>query len=72
MTRAYKPLRVTLDHLRQLGYCMRGVRAWCAKHGMEFEQLRTQGFLADALEETGDHLALQAVRLAREQQEAHQ
>ena len=57
--------RVRLEHLRALGYCMHGVRAWCARMGFDYHTLRTEGLDAAELENTGDHFAVEAARLAR-------
>lgn len=57
--------RVTLAHLRRLGYCMSGVRAWCERNSFDYTTLRTEGLLAEDLERTGDHFALEAARMAR-------
>lgn len=57
--------RVTLSHLRRLGYCMHGVRGWCVRHGFDYNTLRTEGLPAEELEATGDHFAAEAARLAR-------
>lgn len=59
-------MRVKLDHLRRLRYCMAGVRAWCERHGLDYNTLRTEGLPVEELEATGDHFALEAARLARE------
>lgn len=51
-----------------MGYCMRGVRAWCARNGFDYEQLRTEGLPAELLEATDDHFAIEASRLARSEE----
>lgn len=57
--------RVTLAHLRQLRFCMSGVRAWCERMGFSFDTLRTEGLDAGELEATGDAFALKAAEVAR-------
>ena len=62
--------RVTLAHTRALGYCAKGMRAFCEQHGLDWEALRTVGIPAETIEATGDAMAIAAARRARQDQEA--
>lgn len=59
--------RVTMAHIRQLKLCARGARAWAERHGFDWGELLRDGWDADALEATGDHFAIQAAKVAREE-----
>lgn len=59
------PERVTLEDLRALHYCASGIRAWCARYGLDLRKLAREGFTFEELEATGDHLGLQAIAQAR-------
>jgi len=56
---------VTLRHLRELGYCSRGARAFAARHGLDWPAFLRQGVPAAQLEATGDAMAQAAVDRAR-------
>lgn len=56
---------VTMRHLRSLGYCSRGARAWCERYGFDWLELVERGLPAEAVEATGDHYGLQAAAIAR-------
>lgn len=45
-----------MRHARALGYCARGVRAWCARHGIDYQRLLADGVPVDELIATGDEL----------------
>lgn len=57
---------VTLEHCRSLGYCARGLRAFFARHGLNWDAFRVEGAPASQIEATGDAMAMAAARLARE------
>lgn len=68
-------LIITLDHVYSVpnlngraGFCGRGARAWCARHGIEWRTLVHEGIPAETLIATGDALALRVVEHARAQQ----
>lgn len=65
------PGRVTLAELRALNYCASGIRAWCARYGLDFRKLVREGFTFEELEATGDHFGLAAVALARKRDERY-
>lgn len=60
--------RVRIEHLRALGYCARGSREFCARHGIDWAAMLRQGVSAAELERTGDAMALAAVQRARDEQ----
>lgn len=51
------------------GYCSRGIRAFFARHGLDFQDFLRNGIAAEKLEATGDHMALKAVEVARGRQQ---
>lgn len=57
---------VTLEHCRRLRYCARGMRAFFARHGLDWTAFRARGLPADEIEATGDAMAIRAAALARE------
>ncbi|EGC1288303.1 hypothetical protein H8526_002351 [Salmonella enterica] len=62
------PLRVTLAHIRQAGYCPQGARQFARRYGLDFRQFIRDGFIdADVLLATGDELARKLVEFAREE-----
>lgn len=62
------PVIVRIDHVMSAGYCVRGARAFCATHGLDFRRFLDEGVAAEVLEATGDWMALQVVEKARGQQ----
>jgi hypothetical protein len=56
----------TLEHARAAHFCARGMRAFAARHGLDWEQLRTEGVPVSTLEATGDALAMAVAAKARE------
>ena len=63
-----EPLMVRVEHARALGYCSRGMRAFAARHGLDWGRFVHEGIPAEELEATGDHMALQVVEKARGRQ----
>ncbi len=57
-------VRVRLQHARALGYCARGVRAWCARHGIDYLRLVRDGVSVDEVLATGDELGARVARQA--------
>lgn len=62
-------LVVTMRHVRAVKLCSRGARTWCEANGFDWSAFLDHGLPADALEATGDPLALQAVAAARAERE---
>lgn len=56
--------RVHMRHVRALKLCARGARAWCARHGVDWAQLRGEGVPVERMRAVGDDYALRAVALA--------
>ena len=62
-------IRVTMRHVRQCKMCSRGARAFFDRYGMDWSEFLRAGVPVEALEQTGDAMALQAVAVARAEQE---
>lgn len=56
---------VRMRHLRRLGYCAPGVRAFCARHNLDLRRLAREGLPASEIERTGDAMASAAAEEAR-------
>lgn len=56
-------------HLRELGYCNAGSRAFAARHGMDWRAFLRDGIPVESVEATGDAMAIRVANRAR--QEAH-
>jgi hypothetical protein len=54
-------------HLRELGYCNRGARAFFARHGLDWGAFLRRGLPAQTLEATGDAMALKVVTHAQQE-----
>jgi hypothetical protein len=52
-------------HMRELGYCNRGARAFFARHGLDWRAFLDGGIEDDLLVATGDAMALKVVERAR-------
>ena len=64
---------VTTRHLRSIpghsqrpGFCISRSREWFGRHGLDFRAFVRNGIPSEALEATGDGLALALVKWARE------
>ena len=59
---------VRIEHTRQLRYCARGIRAFFARHGLDYAVFVRDGIPADELLSAtgGDAMASAAVEVARE------
>jgi hypothetical protein len=55
-----------MRHMRQAGYCSRGVRAFFERHALDWSAFLKGGIPAAALEATGDAMAARVAKLARE------
>jgi hypothetical protein len=56
----------TLEHARAVHFCARGMRAFAARHGLDWKRFHTEGLPVSTLEATGDALALAVAAKARE------
>lgn len=63
--------RVLFRHVRALGYCARGVRAFYARHGLDYGALLREGTDSAVLLATGDEMARRAVQVAEAEVVAH-
>lgn len=60
---------VTIGHCRRAGLCVRGIKPWCALHGIDFRAFLLNGIPASTLEKINDPLAMRAVAAARQADE---
>lgn len=56
---------VTVAHVRAAGLCMRGARAWAARHGIEWSRFLREGVPASALAGCADPLLARVLEEAR-------
>ena len=59
--------KVTMRHMRQAGYCSRGVRAFFTRHGIAWGDFLRDGVPAQRLEATGDAMATRVAQIARQE-----
>jgi len=62
-------IRVTMRHVRQCKMCSRGARAFFDRHGLDWSEFLRAGLPVEALEQTGDAMAIQVAAAARAEQE---
>lgn len=55
---------VTYKDCRQF-YCVRGIRVYCKKYGVDYELFKKQGIPVEQLEATGDGLILKVIAEVR-------
>ena len=56
---AYKIVKITRAQAAEhLGYCRKGLRAWCENNGFSWEQFCSEGLDLEAVQKTGDARAL--------------
>lgn len=58
---------VTMRHIRKAEMCSGGARAFFLRHGLDWSLFLKQGIEAEKLAATGDAMALQVVKVAREE-----
>jgi len=56
-------------HCRELGYCNRGLREWCAREGLDWPSFVKHGLDAEVLRATNNAMAARAI--AHAEGEAH-
>jgi hypothetical protein len=61
-----------IKHIRQAGYCASGTRVWFERHNINYVEFLKNGIDVEILEATGDHFALVASQLARDEEAAGQ
>lgn len=59
------PVMVKMAHMREAKYCARGVRAFFARHGLDYPAFLREGIQAEKLEATGDAMVKAVVEVAR-------
>jgi len=57
-------VKTKIQHARQLGYCLSGVRQFCKKHGLDFADFARNGIDSDILKQTKDAMAIEMSKLA--------
>lgn len=55
--------RIYLRDLHRLGYCHKGARRFCARHGVAWDGFRKHGVDIETIRATGDAMALRLVAL---------
>ena len=60
MTEVTSDIRVFPHHVRAAKICMRGARAFFAKHGLDYMDFLSNGIPVSTLREIGDPIALRA------------
>jgi hypothetical protein len=58
-------LLITMRDVRAAKACSRGAREFLAKHGLDYDEFLKNGLPASVIEATGDAMALDIVRIAR-------
>jgi hypothetical protein len=53
--------RITVADFRRHGYCASGVRAFYARHDLDYSELLREGTPVESLRETGDGMALAVI-----------
>lgn len=56
---------VKMVHVRKAEMCSRGARAFFIKHGLDWQQFLATGIPACELEATGDAMAIEVAKVAR-------
>ncbi|WVW77411.1 tail assembly chaperone [Stenotrophomonas phage vB_SmaS_Bhz59] len=57
---------IKMEDLRRALMCSRGARVFFQAHGLDWDTFLKEGIPAEALEATGDVMALECVRIARD------
>lgn len=60
-----KPVMVKMSHIREAKMCSRGARGFFEQHGLDWQAFLNEGIDAAKLEATGDFMALEVVKVAR-------
>ena len=55
-----------MQHVRELGYCAKGARAFFARYDLDWSAFLREGLPASTLEATGDALAIKLAQRARD------
>jgi hypothetical protein len=65
VTDAAAPVIVRMEHARALDYCARGVRGWCAAHGIDYLAFVREGLPLDDVLALGDELGRRVAEVAQ-------
>lgn len=60
-----RDMKVTMLHVREARMCSKGARSFFARHGLDWQKFLAEGIDAKLLEETGDAMALEVVKVAK-------
>lgn len=60
-------MRITVNDMGSLGYCVRGSRAFAERHGLDFRKFIRDGIDAEELLDTGDGMAIALVERVKKQ-----
>lgn len=60
-----EPVKVTMRHIREARMCSKGARAFFETHGLDWQEFLREGIDSDKLEATGDIMALNVVKVAK-------
>jgi hypothetical protein len=62
-------VKITLQHLRKAGYCVRGTKLVCERHGIDWSAaVRAGGIEVERLQHIDDAMIQRLIEVAREQQ----
>lgn len=56
---------VKMTHVRQAGMCSKGTREFFKRHSLDWQEFLKNGIEAAKLEATGDAMAIEVVRVAK-------
>lgn len=59
-------------HCRELGYCNRGLRQWCAREGIDWPDFLKNGISVDILKASQNAMAERAIALAERECDGQQ
>ena len=59
-------MKITLKHLRKAGYCVRGTKAVCKRHGIDWNAaVRAGGLDVEKIEHIDDAMIKRLIEVAR-------
>ncbi len=58
---------ITIRHTRALQYCNKGVREFCKKHSIDYQDVIKNGITEDDLIKTNDVMAKKLIEYARKE-----
>jgi hypothetical protein len=57
---------ISIRDVRAAGWCLKGAREFCARHGIDWGQFRTEGVAPEVMLATGDARAIHLVEQSNE------